>query len=208
MAHSQHHAQESPLDSPTARKHTRLSSSGSKDECPQSPHSMYHPVPSPSSYSPAMSPYMQPHHYRNHEQRISNQNINSGPNYDSPRKRPLRSPNELLQDAAAVRASVLRDGSKAVAGSRPGSPSCANAGGGPLSLAFRPSSSSSSSLPPQPEADAPPEHKYEPSEVNATAATGNSTFDRTAVVKLENPDSRRLSGENTNFPEGKFDSGV
>ncbi|XP_017771335.1 PREDICTED: protein bric-a-brac 1 isoform X2 [Nicrophorus vespilloides] len=88
------------------------------------------PPQSPSSYSPAMSPYLQHHHYRQP--------------YD---RRPLRSP--TLQE----RASVLRDGSKS---GRPPSP-------GPMSLAYRPSSSSSCSLPPsqQPEADAALPERFE-----------------------------------------------
>lgn len=54
---------------------------------------------------------------------------------------------------------------------RPGSP---QGGGGPMSLAYRPSSSS---FPPgsQPEADAPPEHKYEP---DAGVGAATTTFDR------------------------------
>lgn len=46
-----------------------------------------------------------------------------------------------------------------------------------MSLAYRPSSSSSSSLPPgnQPEADAPPDHRYEP---DAGVGAATSTFDR------------------------------
>lgn len=94
--------------------------------------------PSPSPYSP-MSPYMHPPHYRPYDQRSATE------------RRTLRSPSELLQES--VRASVLRDGSKA---GRPPSP-------GPMSLAYRPSSSSSCSLPTQQEADAPPEqHRFDP----------------------------------------------
>ncbi|GJQ67281.1 putative metal ion binding protein [Trypoxylus dichotomus] len=97
--------------------------------------------PSPSPYSP-MSPYIPPPHYRPYDQRLSD-------------RRPLRSPNELLQES--VRASVLRDGSKA---GRPTSP-------GPMSLAYRPSSSSSCSLPTQQEADAPPEqHRFDQETAN------------------------------------------
>lgn len=56
----------------------------------------------------------------------------------------------MLQES--VRASVLRDGSKA---GRPGSPE-------PMSLAYKPSSSSMCTMPQQPEADAPPENRFDP----------------------------------------------
>lgn len=108
--------------------------------------------PSPS-YSPAMSPYMHPHHYRQYDQRMPA----AGAPFDNALKRPLCSPNEIIQES--VRASVLRDGSKTAG--RPGSPS------GPLSLAYRPSSSSSCSLPTQPEADAPPENRFDPDPATA-----------------------------------------
>lgn len=131
------------LDSPTARKHLKLI----KEEMDPQPSSLPpQSSPSHSSFSPAMSPYMYPHHYRQYEQRLPS----TGAAFEPLHKRPLRSPNELLQES--VRASVLRDGSKA---GRPTSP-------GPMSLAYRPSSSSSCSLPPQPEADAPPENRFDP----------------------------------------------
>lgn len=132
---------DNPLDSPTSRKQLKVM----KEEIDGS--NVHQSSPSPSSYSPAMSPYMHPHHYRQYEQRLPQ----SGASYDH--KRPLRSPNELLQES--VRASVLRDGSK---GCRPSSPSS----GGPMSLTYRPPSSSSCSLPQQHEADAPPENRFDP----------------------------------------------
>lgn len=132
VAHSQTNM-DSPLDSPTSRKQLKVMKDDGDGQS----------MPSPS-YSPAMSPYMHPHHYRQYEQRLPA----TGASFDH--KRPLRSPNEMLQES--VRASVLRDGSKA---GRPPSP-------GPMSLAYRPSSSSSCSLPPQPEADAPPENRFDP----------------------------------------------
>ncbi|KAL3280829.1 hypothetical protein HHI36_004060 [Cryptolaemus montrouzieri] len=111
--------------------------------------------PSPS-YSPSMSPYLQSHHhYRQYDQRIPSsgsafENLNN-------MKRSQRSPTseQSLQD----RASVLRDGSKS---GRPGSP-------GPLSLAYRPSPSSSCPFPSQPsqEADAPPENRFDPDPATA-----------------------------------------
>lgn len=134
------------IDSLTGRKHLKVM----KEEIESS--NLPQSSPSPSSYSPAMSPYMPPHHYRQYEQRMPQ----TGASYEPVHKRPLRSPNEILQES--VRASVLRDGSKA---GRPPSP-------GPMSLAYRPASSSSCSMQQQPEADAPPENRFDP-DPNATA---------------------------------------
>ncbi|KAJ8960859.1 hypothetical protein NQ318_020157 [Aromia moschata] len=93
--------------------------------------------PSPS-YSPTVpSPYMQhPHHYNRYEQRMPTTGGSGAASAFE--KRPLRSPNDLLLQES-VRASVLRDGSKA--GGRPNSP------GGPLSLAAAYRAASSSNLP-------------------------------------------------------------
>ncbi|KAF5289889.1 hypothetical protein FQA39_LY14951 [Lamprigera yunnana] len=134
------------LDSPTTRKQLRVLNEDSDGTNLQQQSS-----PSPS-YSPAMSPYMHPHHYRQYDQRIATSNNTS---FEPSTKRSLRSPNELLQET--VRASVLRDGSKA---GRPGSP-------GPMSLAYRPSSSSSCSLQ-QLETDGTSENRFN-SETTATA---------------------------------------
>ncbi|KAF7268008.1 hypothetical protein GWI33_018809 [Rhynchophorus ferrugineus] len=119
------------LDSPTRKPFKILKEDPENN---QSNHQQSSPSP---SYSPKMSPYMH-HHYRPYE-RLSSTNSQ----YEM--KHP-RSPNELVQEN---RASVLRDGSK-----RAGSPA-------PLSLAYRPSSSSSCSAPPHNEADAPPDEMYE-----------------------------------------------
>lgn len=142
VAQSQSTSIDTALDSPTTRKHLKVS----KDEPEGSNSNLHQSSPSPS-YSPAMSPYMHPHHYRQYE------HLSGGASFESnsSMKRPLRSPNEMLQES--LRASVLRDGSKA---GRPGSPE-------PMSLAYRPSSSSSMCpLPQQPEADAPPENRFDP----------------------------------------------
>lgn len=113
--------------------------------------------PSPS-YSPTVSsPYMHPHHYR-YDQRMQN---TGGTSFE---KRPLPSPNEILQES--VRASVLRDGSKAAG--RPGSP-------GPLSLSYR---ASSSNLPGQPEADAPSENRFNPDQATALICPESNTSDQ------------------------------
>ncbi|XP_044266227.1 zinc finger protein chinmo-like isoform X1 [Tribolium madens] len=133
------------LDTP--RKHLKVL----KEEMDTSS-SQQQSSPSPS-YSPAMSPYMHPHHYRQYEQRMPA----TGAAFESAMKRPLRSPSETLHE----RASVLRDGSKTAG--RPGSPH------GPLSLAFRPS------LPLQPEADAPPENRFDPDPATAVVCPESNT---------------------------------
>lgn len=106
------------------------------------------PQSSPSpSYSPAMSPYMH-QHYRQYEQRAPS----GGAAFENNMKqRGQRSPTEM-QD----RASVLRDGKSG----RPSSP-------GPLSLAFRPSPNSCNFSSSQPEADAPPESRFDPDPATA-----------------------------------------
>ncbi|XP_044744084.1 zinc finger protein chinmo isoform X2 [Chrysoperla carnea] len=222
-AQSQHGVQDtSALDSPTSRpKHGRLSSSGSKEDCGDTP--IYHPVPSPSSsYPTGIQSYMQPP-YRNHEQRVNSQSQNNvnQTRYDEcssqqqrKQQRPLRSPNEMLQEAAALqRASVLRDGSILRAD---GSKQCGSRSGSPNggAMDYRPSSSSSSSLPPGGHKDSnmlnsSDHNKYgneTPEGNNGSSTTGGqptSTFDRTAVVKTEQttPEHRRHSGDDASFPE-------
>lgn len=124
------------VESPTSRKQLRVLNDENENNNVQ-----HQSSPSPT-YSPSMSPYVHPQHYRQYDQRIPTTNTSS---FDSTSKRALRSPNDLLQET--VRASVLRDGSKAA---RPGSPN-------PMGLSYRPSSSSSCSLPQQPEPDGTPE---------------------------------------------------
>ncbi|XP_063922457.1 zinc finger protein chinmo-like isoform X2 [Zophobas morio] len=153
-----HSNMDTTLDSPTSRKHLKVL----KEEMETSSSNHHQSSPSPS-YSPAMSPYMHPHHYRQYEQRMPA----TGAAFESAMKRPLRSPSETLHES--VRASVLRDGSKTTTTSgRPGSP-----GHGPLSLAFRPSSSCS--LPLQPEADAPPENRFDPDPATAVVCPESNT---------------------------------
>ncbi|CAH0557309.1 unnamed protein product [Brassicogethes aeneus] len=154
VAQSQNSMLDTSLDSPS-RKHAR------KEDLDTSGSNHHQSSPSPS-YSPAMSPYMHPL-YRGYEQRLPT----SSAAYENPLKRPLRSPNEILQES--VRASVLRDGSKTMG--RPGSP-------GPLSLAYRPPSSSSCSLPTQHEADAPPENRFDPDPATAICPETNNTENR------------------------------
>lgn len=132
-----------------------MDSSNSQQQQQQQQQQQPQSSPSPS-YSPTMSPYMQPpHHYRQYDQRIpsggsSFENLNN-------MKRSQRSPS--IEQALQDRASVLRDGSKS---GRPGSP-------GPLSLAYRPSPTSSCPYPNQPnqEADAPPENRFDPDPATA-----------------------------------------
>ncbi|KAJ8943845.1 hypothetical protein NQ314_009612 [Rhamnusium bicolor] len=147
-------AMDTSLESP-ARKHLKVLKEDLDNNASNSHHQS---SPSPS-YSPTVSsPYMHPHHYR-YDQRMPT----TGTSFE---KRPLRSPNEILQES--VRASVLRDGSKAAG--RPSSP-------GPLSLAYRPSSSSSN-LPSQPEADAPPENRFDPDPATALICPESNNADR------------------------------
>lgn len=149
-------AMDTSLESP--RKHLKVLNKEDLDNNGSNSHQQSSPSP---SYSPTVSsPYMHPHHYR-YDQRM--QNAGNAASFE---KRPLRSPNEILQES--VRASVLRDGSKAAG--RPGSP-------GPLSLAYRPSSSSSN-LPGQPEADAPSENRFDPDPGTALICPESNTSDR------------------------------
>lgn len=96
-----------------------------KEEVDNMPPTSTHHQSSPSpSYSPVMSPYtMHPHHYRPYEQ----QRLPpvSSASYENSMKRPLKSPNEIMQES--VRATVLRDAKQPT---RPGSP-------GPVSRIYR-----------------------------------------------------------------------
>ncbi|KAG5896893.1 hypothetical protein JTB14_033531 [Gonioctena quinquepunctata] len=145
-------------ESPT-RKHMKIP----KEEI-DTPVSTAHHQSSPSpSYSPAMSPYMHSHHYRPYE---SPRMSNACPTYENSMKRPLRSPNEIMQES--VRVSVLRDGSKATG--RPPSP-------GQLSHPYRPSSSSSN-LPNQPGGDGSPENRFDPDPATALVCPESTNLER------------------------------
>lgn len=132
--HTSSVGQDSQLDSPTGRKQAKINSnsnSGTKEtlEGGSGDQLLHHPSTS-SSYSPVMSPYMHPSHYRPYEQRVP-ASAPAPSLYDaSPRKRHHRSSSEAIQDSA-VRASVLRDGSKSRTASEPEKHS-------PISLAYRP----------------------------------------------------------------------
>lgn len=213
---------ESQLDSPTGRKQPKpnslskenldVNSEQQQQQPPMPPQSQHHQQHHAStSYSPAL--YMHPHHYR-YEQRVPA----SPSHYDAPppRKRHHRSSSEVMQDAA-VRASVLRDGSKS------------SEMLSPLSLAYRSSvaqqqqqQQQSQQQPPPPPPPPELELKVEPdsfiqsphhvrydttSESNNTATT--VTYDRTAAVDADNntcpasSDSRRSSVEpGSSCPEG------
>ncbi|XP_067007600.2 broad-complex core protein isoforms 1/2/3/4/5 isoform X2 [Anabrus simplex] len=224
VVHGKHvspESHESQLDSPTGRKLTKLNSSGNsggnggtKEMLDGNPaadqlHPQHHASTSASaSYSPVMSPYMHPPHYRPaYEQRVP-ASAPASSHYDaSPRKRHHRSSSEAMQDAAAVRASVLRDGSKA----RPTEAEKLS----PMSLAYRPSLSQ-----PQPQVESEsksddkvyqsgssqlhmryeggPDARDSAASNAAASATAAVTFDRTAAVDIENnikikSESRRQS---------------
>ncbi|KAJ9592741.1 hypothetical protein L9F63_015579 [Diploptera punctata] len=195
--HSSSLGHDSQLDSPTGRKQSKINSisnsgtketleGGSGDQLLQ----QHHASTSSSSYSPVMSPYMHPPHYR--------------PAYE---QRHHRSSSDTMQDtAAAIRASVLRDGRDGRdAKTRPPNESEKHT---PISLAYRPSVS-------QPQQPQEPEPKsedksYPPSSSSsqhlmryeggpdardnaaANAAAGAAaavTFDRTAAVDVDDPGS-------------------
>lgn len=225
--HTSSVGQDSQLDSPTGRKQAKLNSNnnsgsketlegGSGDQLLQ----QHHPSTSSSSYSPVMSPYMHPPHYRPaYEQRLP---ASAPPpsHYDaSPRKRHHRSSSEAIQDSA-VRASVLRDGSKSRTAPEPEKHS-------PISLAYRPVSQ-----PQQPqEAELKSEDKGYPPSLSASqhllryeggtdardnaaaSAPANAAttvaYDRAVAVDVDGnskamPESRRSSVDpGSSCPEGK-----
>lgn len=207
------------LDSPTGRKTSasKLNSngSGSKESLVDAVSSgsgevLQHHPPSTSSYSPVLSPYsMHPPHYRPaYEQRVPP----SAPpptHYDAclPRKRQHRSSSEVLQDsaaaAAAVRASVLRDGSKATG------------------VAYRPALNKTQENKTGEEKGNYPHMRYDAggpdardnAAANAAASAATAvTFDRTAAVDGDannaTSDGRRSSVDpGSSCPEGKrFDA--
>lgn len=225
--HTSSVGQDSQLDSPTGRKQAKLNNNnnsgsketlegGSGDQLLQ----QHHPSTSSSSYSPVMSPYMHPPHYRPaYEQRLP---ASAPPpsHYDaSPRKRHHRSSSEAIQDST-VRASVLRDGSKSRTAPEPEKHS-------PISLAYRPVS--------QPQQPQEPELKsedkgYPPSlsasqhllryeggtdarDNAAASAPANAAttvaYDRAVAVDVDGnskatPESRRSSVDpGSSCPEGK-----
>ncbi|PNF36298.1 hypothetical protein B7P43_G05289 [Cryptotermes secundus] len=183
--------QDSQLDSPTG------------DQLLQ-----HHPSTSSTSYSPVMSPYMHPPHYRPaYEQRVP---ASAPPpsHYDaSSRKRHHRSSSETVQDSA-VRASVLRDGSKSRTVPEPEKHS-------PISLAYRPVSQPQQPQEPELKSDEKvyppsssasqhllryeggPDHRDNTANAPANAAA-TVTYDRAVAVEVDGnnkatPESRRSS---------------
>ena len=133
MVQSQHASptsHENPLDSPNSRSKPKLTSNGTcKETIENGPSQEPLPSHSSSSYSPVLSTYMHPHHYRPpYEQRIPPSTPGSG--YECPRKRHHRSPSDH-QDSV-VRASVLREASSKSRSSDSEKLS-------PISLSYRPS---------------------------------------------------------------------
>lgn len=220
--HTSSLGQDSQLDSPTGRKQTKINSnsnSGTKENLEGgSGDQLRQHHPSTSSYSAVVSPYMLPSHYRPAYEQCVPASAPPPTHYDaSPRKRHHRSSSEAIQDSA-VRASVLRDGSK----SRTATESEKHS---PISLAYRP-------LPQQPQ---DPELKaddkgYTPSSsasqhllryeggpdvrdnaaANAPAnAATTVTYDRAVAVEVDGnskaaPESRRSSVDpGSSCPEGK-----
>lgn len=231
--HSSSLGHDSQLDSPTGRKQSKINSisnsgtketleGGSGDQLLQ----QHHASTSSSSYSPVMSPYMHPPHYRPaYEQRVPASAPPPSHYEANPRKKHHRSSSDTMQDAAAaaaVRASVLRDGRDGK--SRPPSESEKHS---PISLAYRPSvSQPQQPQEPEPKSDdkgypqssSSSQHlmRYEGgpdannAAVNAAASAAAAvTFDRTAAVDVDGnskptPESRRSSVDpGSSCPEGK-----
>lgn len=221
--HTSSMGQDTQLDSPTGRKQAKISCNsnsgtketlegGSSDQLLQ-----HHPSTPSSSYSPVMSPYMHPPHYRPaYEQRVP-ASAPPPPHYDaSPRKRHHRSSSEAVQDSA-VRASVLRDGSKSRTVPEPEKHS-------PISLAYRPisqpqepeSKSDDKVYPPSSSAsqhllryEGGPDHRDNTAANAPASAAANVAYDRAVAVEVEGnnkatPDSRRSSVDpGSSCPEGR-----
>ncbi|KAL0274007.1 UNVERIFIED_CONTAM: hypothetical protein PYX00_006551 [Menopon gallinae] len=173
MVQSQHTSptsHENPMDSPNSRSKPKLPSNGNCKESVENGPSQ-EPLPShssSSSYSPVLSTYMHPHHYRPpYEQRVPASA--PGPGYDCPRKRHHRSPSDH-QDSV-VRASVLREASSKSRSSDSEKLS-------PMSLSYRPS----------------PEPKHAPDEIKNYPRSSPQHLMRVYDGK---PDSRELAGSNT-----------
>ncbi|XP_063228904.1 broad-complex core protein isoforms 1/2/3/4/5 isoform X2 [Bacillus rossius redtenbacheri] len=162
------------LDSPTGRKQAKISSV--KKEAPEGPEPLMHPSTSSGpGYGPVISPYMHPPHYRPaYEQRMPA----SAALYDAgPRKRHHRGLAEAVPDAS-MRASVLRDGSKARPPSEP-------------ELAYRPL---------HPETEPAPEGRYEGPDpaYDRTAAVDSES---SAKASLEGRHSSAPPDQGNSCPE-------
>nr|CAD7440477.1 unnamed protein product [Timema bartmani] len=200
-SHSSTVSHDSQLDSPTGRKQAKISGSGAGNGVTKESLEgltggseqhlqLHHPSVASSSYSPVMSPYMHPPLYRPaYEQRIPASAPPPSSHYDtSPRKRHHRSSSEAIsaQDSA-IRASVLRDGSK----SRPPSEAEKHSN---MSMAYRPSDSQQhQDIKPQLDEKEGYMGRYDGGSdardnaaVNvATSAANTVTYDRTAAADTD-----------------------
>ena len=124
--------------------------------------------------------------------------------YDNlPRKRHHRSPSDAIQEtSSAVRASVLRDGSRNRPSSDPEMHYHANSAMDPREMSPKPEDSLSFGH------SSPPAHRYDESPVdNGLNATSTASFDRTAAVdppaaegnNIGTPDSRHSSSSSVNL---------
>ncbi|CAG2054335.1 unnamed protein product, partial [Timema podura] len=215
-SHSSTVSHDSQLDSPTGRKQAKISGSGAGNGVTKESlegltggseqhMQLHHPSVASSSYSPVMSPYMHPPLYRPaYEQRIPASAPPPSSHYDtSPRKRHHRSSSEAIsaQDSA-IRASVLRDGSK----SRPPSEAEKHSN---MSMAYRPSDSQQhQDIKPQLDEKEGYMGRYDGGSdardnaaVNvATSAANTVTYDRTAAADTDGngkaaSESRRSSAD-------------
>nr|CAD7423148.1 unnamed protein product [Timema monikensis] len=200
-SHSSTVSHDSQLDSPTGRKQAKISGSGAGNGVTKESLEgltggseqhlqLHHPSVASSSYSPVMSPYMHPPLYRPaYEQRIPASAPPPSSHYDtSPRKRHHRSSSEAIsaQDSA-IRASVLRDGSK----SRPPSEAEKHSN---MSMAYRPSDSQQhQDIKPQLDEkegymgryDGGPDARDNAAVNVATSAANTVTYDRTAAADTD-----------------------
>ncbi|KAK3922674.1 Zinc finger protein chinmo [Frankliniella fusca] len=204
------------LDSPTGRKIARINSSlkevadslnnncGSESSILQQRaehNSSQMASPSSLPYSPVLSPYM--HHYRPYNDRSSSTTQPSpSQGYDMPRKRHHRSPSDAIQEtSSAVRASVLRDGSR----SRPSSD--------PEMHYHQGNAHDPREMSPKTEENhsfghsSPTTHRYDDGPVdNGFSASSSVSFDRTAAVdppaaegnNIGTPDSHHSSSSSAN----------
>lgn len=200
------------LDSPTGRKIARLNSSlkevadslnnncGSESSLLQqrAEHNQA-PMASPSSlpYSPVLSPYM--HHYRpSYDRTSSNAPPTSSQGYDNnlPRKRHHRSPSDAIQETSAVRASVLRDGSRTRPSSDPEMHYHPNSAHDPRESPKHPDENHSFGH------SSPTVHRYDEGPAdNGLSATSTISFDRTAAV-----DPPAAEGNNVGTPDSHHSS--
>ncbi|XP_034245402.1 zinc finger protein chinmo [Thrips palmi] len=201
------------LDSPTGRKIARLNSSlkevadslnnncGSESSLARAEHNSSQ-MASPSShpYSPVLSPYM--HHYRpSYERTSSTAPPAPSQGYENaPRKRHHRSPSDAIQESSsAVRASVLRDGSRNRPASDPEMHYHPNSGHDPREMSPKVEENHSYGH------NSPSTHRYEEGP-NGSNAASMVSFDRTGAAdppaegnNIGTPDSHHSSSSSVNL---------